>query len=264
MSESDSGSESESDNNIKFEVTEYNNHTKREKTYVVMCGPKSVYSNRKKLLCFSVINDEYCKYGNKCTYAHDLDEQLIELDNLYVYQIILDMNLMNFFSLLNPKTEQIYKKLLFYTNVCAKCVAGVCMGGYNCKYGTHDKCLKICKNDLLTGQCINNVFDMHVPPSIINKINQIEPIKPLECYVGCINGHHLSERNFIPYYKYIEEKEYSKKTTYQSVRYISSNSISSKIDQRKYTQSSESTDEEISRWFDKKNFSSESESSSHD
>lgn len=272
-SESESGSGSESNTKIQLEITEYNNKTKKEKTYVVKYGTGQAYlnSNRKKLLCFSVIKNEYCHYGDQCTYAHNLFEQIIELENLYVYQIILDAQLMNFFSLLNPKTEQIYKKLVFYTTVCDKCVASKCMGGYNCKHGVHDKQLKICKNDLLTGQCINNTSNINVCRTIIHKINQIDPIQPPEKYIGCIMGHHLSTRNLIPYYTYIADKEYSKKTTYQSVRYINSHGLTDISKNNLFykgtktnnpinksrsnsTTESESTDEEISGWFDKKKF----------
>ncbi len=258
----DSNDGYDSDSEIKLEITEYNKNAQRTHTYAIPY--KSSHSNRKKLLCFSVINNEYCDYGDYCTYAHNLNEQIIDIDNLYIYQIILDRNLMNFFSLSNPKTEYIYKKLLFYSYVCPKCISGKCMGGYNCKYGAHDTCLKLCKNDLLTGQCINKLININMNKSIFDKMVKIEPIEKAPEYTGCINGHHLSKRNLVPYYKYINQKEYSKKNMYQSVRRIDINNINNiyNLSKKNYISeySSESTDEEISQWFNKNNHISSDES----
>ena len=86
-----------------------------------------------------------------------LNEQIIDEDKKFIYQIILDKNLMNFFSMTNPKTNEIYKQLLFFTHVCDNCINNKCTGGYNCRNGVNDISLKLCKNDLLTGECLNKI-----------------------------------------------------------------------------------------------------------
>jgi len=276
QSESNSESNSESDE-IKLEIVNYDKGKEHSKTYTV--PHNIVYPTRKRLLCFSVINGEYCNYGSHCTFAHTLAEQKIDIEMLYIYQIILDKDLMHFFSLSNPKTDEIYKRLLFFAHVCPKCVDFKCMGGYNCKYGTHAPCLKICKNDLLTGQCINKLIDISVDQSILDKIKSINypankdasnTFSLPSTYVGCMNGHHLSERNLIPYYTYINKKDISKKTIYQSVRYIdidhvykllkNNNSNRNYINSmNKSSETSESTDDEINQWFKHDSYSSDDE-----
>ena len=266
---SESDSDSNSDDEIKLEITDFIKGKERTKTVTIQQN-----STKKRLLCFSVINNEHCNYGHYCTFAHTLSEQVIDSDMLYIYQIILDKNLMNFFSLSNPKTDQIYKKLLDFTKVCPKCITETCMGGYNCKYGTHDPCLKICKNDLLTGKCDNKLMDIPINNSILNKIELISKTTgcsgpsgkttgcsgpsgkttgcngPLDKFekaglsdaeyitdfipIGCMNGHHLSKRKLIPYLTYINEKNISKKTLHQSVRHINPNPICYSLGKKNY------------------------------
>jgi hypothetical protein len=248
-----SGSESESEEEIKVKIVDYNKGRERTQTYSVSSGLSC--PTWKRLLCFSVINGEYCTYGSHCTFAHTLLEQKIDANMLCIYQIILDKNLISFFSLTNPKTDEIYSKLLFLTSVCSKCLSGKCMGGYNCKYGAHTPCLKLCKNDLLTGGCINKEIEIVVDAEISNKIN---PSNKPDKYLGCLNGHHLSTRNLVPYYDYINKKNISKKTLYQSTRYIDKKQHVYNLNpNKKSSETSESTDEEISQWFKKEEDSSE-------
>src|SRR5579872_2524743 len=178
---------------------------------------KPIYENEKRLLCYSTIHQAPCPYQKKCTYAHNLLEQKIDDERYFLYQIILDAKLMNFFSFTNPKTEELYKTLLFSTHVCDKCTASKCTGGYNCRNGIFDLTLKICRNDLMTGECLNKINKINVNPSILNKIGNISIP---QSYDGCINGHHLSTRGLLPYFKYVHLKEQSTKNQYQSVRYI--------------------------------------------
>jgi len=266
------------DSDIKLEITEYSS-TGNEKTHTYNVSTYSSYPNRKRLLCFSLIKGDQCTYGTHCTFAHTLSEQIINMEKMYTYQIILDLNLMNFFSLTNPKTDEIYRQLLFFTHLCPKCMTSVCMGGYNCKYGAHTSCLKICKNDLLTGECINKSVEMIIDETLFAKITDITRAPT---YVGCINGHHLSTRKMIPYYTFINKKEASSKTMYQSVRYIDINHIHRLLRQGNWKNdgkgsthmprrnvmapckgtmssyaggdpaSSSSTDDEINQWFKEK------------
>lgn len=213
------------------------------------------HCKEKRLICFSIINKEPCYYSDHCTYAHSLEDQVIDLDKMYLYQLILDRNLMNFSSQ-HPKADDIYKQLLFLTHLCENCSQNRCTGGYNCRHGVFDKSLKLCRNDLLTGQCLNKIVEIVVDDKIIRKIKNIS--LP-ERYSGCINGHHLSERNLVPYYKFLHQKENNKKSEYQSVRYIDINSISrifrntgnNVLNDSSDDSKSDSSDEEISSWFKK-------------
>ncbi len=248
----------DSDEEIKIELTDYKNGIAHFHTYVVPY--RSDLHNEKRLICYSVLNCDKCNYGQNCTYAHSYAEQKIDDDKKYIYQIILDNNLMNFFSLTNPKTEEIYKNLLFLTNICDKCLNNRCTGGYNCRNGACNQSLKICKNDLLTGACLNKLLTIQIDQNLINKM-QDNVFVPCQNYNGCLNGHHLTDRGIIPYYKFIHQKENSKKNRYQSVRYIDLDPLNRifrsnyyRQDDNRFDDNSDdsTTDEEISNWFQKK------------
>lgn len=237
---------------IKLEITDYENGSEYTQIYTV--PPRNQSYNQKRLICFSILSNEQCNYGLNCTYAHNLEEQVIDPDKKFIYQIVLDEQLMNFFSPTNPKTDDIYKHLLFITRICDKCCLNKCTGGFNCRHGINDLSLKLCKNDLLTGQCLNKQCEITINPMILNKIDDVRhPTK----YIGCMNGHHLTTRDLIPYYKYIFQKENTKKNKYQSIRYIDINPINH-LFQNEYDNkmsndydSDESTDEEVNNWFRK-------------
>ena len=250
----------ETSDEIKIEIMDCKNGKSQTHIYTVPFKPS--HCNEKRLLCFSTINGEKCNYGSNCTYAHSLEDQIIDEEKKFIYQIILDKNLMNFFSISNPKTDEIYKCLLFMTHICNNCTTKKCTGGYNCRNGVCDPSLKLCKNDLLTGECLNKVIDFQVNKSIINKLLYNDKFEPCDIYKSCINGHHLTQRNLVPYYKYIHQKENSKNNKYQSIRYIDINPLNrifnknNKIyDEHDYNnyESDSSTDEEINSWFQKKN-----------
>lgn len=252
-------SNDDSNDEIKIEITDCKDGNLCTHIYTVPY--KFTHCNEKRLICFSIINNEKCNYGSNCTYAHSLDEQIIDDEKKIIYQIILDKNLMNFFSMTNPKTDEIYKNLLFLTHICNNCDNNRCTGGYNCRNGVCHMSLKLCKNDLLTGECLNKVTDISINKSIINKLNE-HFINECGVYKGCINGHHLTTRNLLPYYKYVHRKENSKKNKYQSVRYIDIDPINrifknNYIDKNSnivdiYDDSDSSSDDEINNWFQKK------------
>lgn len=213
------------------------------------------FSQKKRLICFSVINKTKCNYQEKCIYAHSLEEQYVDEDKFFFYQIVLDKNLMNFFSLTNPKTDDIYQCLFLFTQICNKCLTNKCTGGFNCRNGICHPSLKICRNDFLTGQCSNNIVKIEIDNRIIHKFEKNEFTRCNE-YTGCSNGHHLTSRNLMPYYKYKHILENSKKNKYQSVRYIDINPLNRIFNStRNLSDSDESTDEEISEWFSRKNCS---------
>lgn len=253
----------DSNDEIDIEVTNCENGTTYTQIYTIPFHP--THCNEKRLLCFSTLNDDNtegeCEYKYKCTYAHNISEQKIDEDKVFMYQVLLDNNLMNFFSMTNPKTEEIYKKLFFLTHLCDKCQQKKCTGGYNCRNGVFDPSLKLCKNDLLTGECHNELISIKVSDDVINKIN-CKDFEPSEQYIGCLNGHHLTKRNLLPYYKYIHQKENSKKYQYHSVRYIDIEPFTRCLKNTHLNKShviinsddseSETTDEEIDAWFKNK------------
>lgn len=251
----------DSNDEIKLEITDFNNGNYYTHVYTVPYRP--THCNEKRLLCFSILNGEPCTYGNYCTYAHSLTEQIIDGDKKFIYQIILDKYLMSFFSPTNPKTDEIYKHLLFMSHICDNCINGKCTGGYNCRNGIFDTSLKLCKNDLLTGECLNKLIKINVDHNIISKLEDKE-FNACDEYYGCINGHHLTERNLLPYYKHVHQKENSKKNRYHSVRYIDINPLNRIFKNNHNTklhhalknnnsyESESSTDDEINGWFLKK------------
>ncbi len=265
----------ESNDEIKIEITDSKNGSQYTQIYSIPFRP--THCNEKRLICYSKINGEQCNYGNNCTYAHSLDEQVIDSDKKYIYQIILDVDLMNFYSLTNPKTEHIYKQLLLMTYVCENCLHKKCTGGYNCRNGVNSSSLKLCKNDLLTGECLNKIIEINVDNQIISKIKS-DNFNCAEKYLGCINGHHLTNRNLVPYYKYVHFKENSKKNKYHSVRYIDINPLNklfkdnynkddtpSSFNEFDKQESDSSTDEEINSWFQSmKHIDSDSDSETDD
>ena len=158
----------DSDEEINIELTDYHNGTEHTHTFPVPFNYN--YHNEKRLICFSVINNDQCHYGLNCTYAHSKNEQKVDDDKKYIYQIILDKKLMNFFSMTNPKTEEIYKNLLFLTQICEKCINNKCTGGYNCRNGVCDTAIKICKNDLLTGDMFEQKYKHYMDDNLCGKI----------------------------------------------------------------------------------------------
>lgn len=252
----------DSSDEINIEVTD------NDATYIYTVPYKPTYNNRKRLLCYSFLNDETCLYNNKCAYAHSYEEQNIDDDKIFLYEIIFDEKLMGFYLVNNPKTDEIYKKLLFFSNICEQCINKKCTGGFNCRYGSFISTIKICKNDFLSGGCLNKIVEISMDNNIVEKINKISSnsnFKKCNLYLGCINGLHLSQRGLISYYKYIQKNENTKKNNYHSVRYIDIDPIN-KILKTSYNNdtSSSSTDDELNTIFSKndiyKGSSSDSES----
>jgi hypothetical protein len=106
--------------------------------------------NTKKILCNNILTMGECHYGNKCMYAHSLDEQNIEPIRKKAYDILNDKGIINY----RPDRE-LGKIFLQMTKVCEDCAKHKCPGGYNCKYGVCDKKYQICADDLRYGKCYN-------------------------------------------------------------------------------------------------------------
>lgn len=110
--------------------------------------------NDKTLLCKSLIEGRECCYGNKCAFAHSLEEQIKFKYREEVYNII--------FSVLENKplkgitietnNEKFYA-LVELTEVCQMCLEKRCIGGFNCRSGVCKQQYQVCYDDLMTGNC---------------------------------------------------------------------------------------------------------------
>jgi hypothetical protein len=228
---------------LEIEYEEYTEGVLKVTSQVIF--PDREYSGIKSLLCYSTIHNTACRYGDKCTYAHGMEHQNIDACKRYSYQIMLDKELMNFYSVSNPNMHEIYSQLIFQSGICRKCSRNKCAGGLNCKYGANNKCVEICRNDLLTGCCNNKITNIEVPSYIINKIPDI--VTP-DIYEGCQAGHHLTLRGLVPYYKYIHNREYMEKTKYETIKHINVDAIN-QLHSDYGDSITSSSDSEVMGWF---------------
>lgn len=221
------------------------------------CGDKHIgtYSvkhliaslHKKRLICFSTINDEECSYGHKCIYAHSLTEQSIDTNRKLLYKIILDEHLMAMFPSSSYDAEYTYNQLMFATYLCKKCKDNKCTGGYNCKHGVNMTELKICRDNLMTGHCKNStIFVMDIDKTIFDKVLDGGKYNAAKC-IACKDGHHLTHRGLVPYNKYKQDLENANRRVVQSIRYIDGHISDNIIDNRISYDSS--TDDEIDQCF---------------
>lgn len=116
---------------------------------------KTTEKFKKRILCHNMVVSGCCPYGKNCVYAHSLDEQIVDEQRKYIYDMIReqkswkDVDLKLNISLLN--------ELIQLTRTCYGCENNVCMGGYNCKNGAISTKMTICYNDLMQGFCGNPV-----------------------------------------------------------------------------------------------------------
>lgn len=202
-------------------------------------------SNHKKILCFSLLRNQPCDYHDKCSYAHSLEDQTIEFDRKQIIGIILRSDD------LSKLTDSTYKQLMILSYYCKKCKTNKCTGGFNCKHGTNCDDLKICKKDLLTGDCENENTKIIINQPVLKVMTK-------DGYDGCVNGHHLTTRGLKPYYKFTHEQENKSKDVWQSVRHVNPilNNTYGKNKGPGYMsdasmQSDETTDDEVNNWFKK-------------
>lgn len=114
---------------------------------------------KKTLLCYNMLVESKCMYGNKCKYAHNLKSQYVKPINKYIYDAIIKNTDLSHIDL--SDNIKMYDRLLVMTNLCDNCSKRKCHGGYNCKNGAIDEMFVICYNDLIGGNC-NNTECTHV------------------------------------------------------------------------------------------------------
>ena len=127
--------------------------------------------NNKKILCFNMLNNKKCNYGNKCVYAHSLSDQKIDSLRHKAYTIIKSAENLSHIDLLVD--QKLYDTLVQLTKMCSLCNKNLCPGGYNCRNGAINMKSKVCYEDFMFGNCKRN---------------------------NCL-ATHLTTRGFIPYNK---------------------------------------------------------------
>lgn len=148
-------------NNLKFNellnLDDENNWTfvesKKKQVYVPKINNKlfdSSEKNLKKILCNNILKYKKCTYGNKCMYAHSLEEQNVDNIKKRAYDILRSENIMDIDL---SKEDKLAKIFLQFTKICPDCKNKVCPGGYNCKYGAMDEKYIICYDDVTLGNC---------------------------------------------------------------------------------------------------------------
>lgn len=162
----------------------------------------------RRLLCFSLVTGQKCKYDKKCAYAHSLYEQDIDENRLESYNRILTKSF-------EPMDTQDYTVLSIQTRFCDQCIENKCAGGYNCRNGCCTPELKLCNDDFNTGLCKNPTTNRSMSECITNKFSVGK-----QEYVCCDNGIHLSVCGFVPYNKYVDNKEQLTKAEHTSTRYL--------------------------------------------
>ncbi len=116
--------------------------------------------NVKKILCKNVVTSNVCGYGNKCLYAHKLEEQSIDNERKHAYEILMGTDDLSNIDL--QKDHSLYRSLLGLTTLCAECDKNKCTGGYNCKYGACMKIYHVCQRDLNYGDCLTSCGKVHL------------------------------------------------------------------------------------------------------
>ena len=112
--------------------------------------------NHKKIMCQNFIDNNSCTYKEKCLYAHNREEQKIDLKRKKILDI-LDSN-SDLSSLEYYKNKDIYKELQLFTKLCNECIKNKCTGGNNCKFGAPYEKYLICYDDLNYGSCKDDKY----------------------------------------------------------------------------------------------------------
>lgn len=150
----------------------------------------------KRILCYNIINNKACSYGNKCLYAHSLSEQKIDTIRHKVYTILKNNNNLSELNLVND--NKLFKTMLELTKLCSLCIKHMCPGGYNCRNGSVNINYRICYEDMMYGYC-----------------------RRLNC-----TSLHLSKRGLVSYY---EQKERKNEDSFKPKKFIRSKSMMSNI-----------------------------------
>lgn len=130
-------------------------------------------NNSKRLLCNNILVYGNCSYGDKCSYAHSLNEQKKDNVRERAYELISDC--LNGVDYIVDNDiyddDELMKTLASLCKVCANCVENKCTGGYNCKFGACDQKFRVCGDDL-DDTCDNtNCKDVHLSKIGLSLLN---------------------------------------------------------------------------------------------
>jgi hypothetical protein len=165
--------DSDSENNEKIKIqckhidtTKHASNIKKKQIVPKIEQHKYIHNNSnrkndnlKKILCHNILTYKECRYGDKCMYAHNLNEQNIDKNRQHVYDVLekTDMSDINL-----QIDKKLYNSLLELTKLCEHCAKNSCGGGYNCKFGACSKKFHICSKDLNFGNCIGKCSCVHL------------------------------------------------------------------------------------------------------
>lgn len=131
--------------------------------------------NMKKMLCNNILLSKACHYGDKCMYAHSLEDQNVDTIRSKAYGLITGKE-----RLIDKPDRELARVLLQLTKLCDACVKGSCPGGYNCKYGVFDRRYQVCPDDLRYGVCYNTTCNsVHLTNMGLLPLNSTTRIEPL-------------------------------------------------------------------------------------
>jgi hypothetical protein len=109
--------------------------------------------NLKRVLCNNMLMYGKCNYGDKCLYAHSLDDQNKDPIRERAYNIIDPHQELPEIADDILTDKELCRNLIQLTKVCSLCESKKCPGGYNCKYGAFDKDHQVCYDDLCNESC---------------------------------------------------------------------------------------------------------------
>lgn len=122
------------------------------KSYFKTIKKKSEKNVVKRMLCKNSLSGGNCCYGSKCKYAHDLNDQIIDIGRKQAWDILLGNYDLSEIDL--QKKYRLYQSLEELTKCCKQCCNNECIGGYNCDHGVYNKKYQICSQDLNYGNCL--------------------------------------------------------------------------------------------------------------
>lgn len=144
--------ENNTEYNLNFRTIKLNRYYNKKKN--INKKNYDLKINHKKIMCQNIINNNCCIYQDKCLYAHNLQEQKIDIKRKRIYEL-LDSN--DGLSNIEPyKYKELYKELQIFTKLCNDCINNKCTGGFNCKFGSPLVKYLICYDDLNYGNCTEN------------------------------------------------------------------------------------------------------------
>lgn len=152
----------------------------------------------KNAMCSFLINNGLCKKMDTCHKCHDITKQRLQPIKNIIYKLLFNCHKIWSYPV-NQSMEKIYEGLLVHTKSCRKCENNKCIGGHNCHSGYSCNAAKICYQDLVFGNCQNQIYIVNFAdskmPDDMNISNRL--------YECCENGHHITRKQMPSYQQFI-------------------------------------------------------------